>query len=75
MTPDNDDIEIFFEKDDGGCFIESIARSRRHLKDTPLLAKLDELISHEIDLAILGAEKAKSEYIKKNNKDNLRPIK
>ncbi len=75
MTPDNDDIEIFFEKDDGGCFIESLARSRRYLKDTPLLAKLDKLVSYEIDLAIMGAEKAKSEALKKNSKDNLRPIK
>lgn len=75
MTPDNDDIEIYFQKDESGCFIESLSRSRQYLKNTPLLAELDEVIKLEIELAVMGAQKAKSEIIKKTSKDNLRPIK
>ncbi len=74
MSPDSDEIEIYFDKEYGGCFIESLSRSRQHLKNSPLLVKLDEVLELEIELALMGAQKAKSEIIKKQ-KDNLRPIK
>lgn len=71
----NDETEMFFEKSEGSCYLESLARTRQYLKDTDFLKKLDEVILLEIDLAKMGAEKAKSEIMKMTNKDNVRPIK
>ncbi len=69
----NEDIEMFL--DESGCYLESLIKSRKHLLPTHLLNKLDLLIEAELDLAIMGAKKAKSEILKTNPKDNLRPIK
>lgn len=64
-------IEAFF--DQTGCFLESLIKSRKHLTGK-LLSKLDGVIDAELDLALMGAEKAKSEILKaKGNK--LVPIK
>lgn len=72
----NEDIEVFFDKSDGSSYIESLSKSRQYLKDSPLLAKLDEVILLELELAKMGAEKAKSEILKAAAKDNVvRPIK
>jgi len=61
----NDDIEIFFDKSDGSSYIESLIRSRVHLshitEEIDLIDKLNHLISLELDLSIIGAEKAMSE--------------
>lgn len=72
----NDEMEIFFDKSDGTSFIESLAKSRQWLKDNnELSSKLDNALNLELDLAILEAEKAKSNLLK-NSKDNkLVPIK
>lgn len=82
MTPDTDDIEIFFDKGDGGCFLESLARTKIYLSkiyrcDCTIMTKIDSVLELELDLAIMGAEKAKSEIVKASakDKDNLRPIK
>ena len=57
-------------------FLECLIKSRVHLKNCSKLSdKLDELIHAELDLAIMGAEKAKSEILKKNKDDVVRPIK
>lgn len=67
-----DDLEMYF--DSTGSFLESIIKSRKHL-DGKLLNKLDELIDAELDLAIMGAAKAKSEILKKDTDNKIRPIK
>lgn len=72
---EGDEIEVFFDKSEGACYLESLVRSRQHLKGSPLLAKLDGVIELEIELAGMGAQKAKSEILKSASKDNLRPIK
>lgn len=71
----NDEIEMYFDNSDSTSYIESLAKTRQYLKNTSLLTKLDSLIDKEIDLAILGADKAKSEILKKNKEDTVRPIK
>lgn len=43
--------------------------------DNDELSKLHEVIMAELDLALLGAEKAKSEILKDNAKNNVKPIK
>lgn len=76
----NDDIEMFMTTDSGGsCYLESLVKSLTMLhgieSTSGLATKLEEVISLEIDLAKIGAEKAKSEILKAAAKDNLRPIK
>lgn len=71
----NEDIEMYFDQSDSTCYIESLAKTRQYLKDSDLLIKLDLVISAELDLALLATEKAKSEVLKANNTNNLRPIK
>ncbi len=73
-------IEMYV--DDSGSYLESLVKSRIYLKDlspskgSHLVAKMEELLLLEIDLAILGAEKAKSEILKKqSSEDKVRPIK
>lgn len=64
-----DDIEVFL--DESGCYLESLIKSRKHLlSSADLLSKLDAVINAELDLALLGSEKAKSEILKANAKDN-----
>ena len=66
----DEDTEVFFEG--SGCFLESLMKSRKYLADSAkLLRKLDEVISLELDLAVMGAEKAKSEILKSQSKDNI----
>ena len=71
----NEDIEVYL--DDSGSYLEALIKSRKHLKESEaLLQKLDQLISLELDLGVMAAEKAKSEILKKQDKDNIvRPIK
>ncbi len=79
MSIQTDDTEIYFDSADGGSYIESLARSRHWLKDcakdSPLVIHLDELLFAEIELAMMGAAKAKSEILKKNKDTTVRPIK
>lgn len=56
-----------------GNFLCDLIKSRQFISGTPLLAKLDEVIAVEIELALIGANKAKSEV--SPVKDNLRSIK
>lgn len=72
----NDDIEMFFENNGGGSYLESIIKSRyiafkTNQVNLDEIVKLNELIDLELDLAITGAKKAISEV----TKDNVRPIK
>lgn len=69
----DDDIDVFFEQ--SGCLLEALIKSRHWLKDSTLISKLDELIDLELDLAIMGANKAKSELLKANKESTVRPIK
>ena len=71
----NEDIEVYLDGGNSPCYLESLIKCRQMLKDSPLLARLDEAISLELDLAVLGAEKAKSELLKTTAKDNIRPLK
>lgn len=78
---DNNEIEMFFDPNSQGeCYIESLVRSWKILDDSAscplvMIDKMVEVISLELDLAIMGAQKAKSEVLKSQIKDNLRPIK
>ena len=54
-------------------FLESLISSRQHLTGSPLLEKLDSVIEAEIELALIGTNKAKAKAMKGVN--NLRPIK
>ena len=75
----NDDIDVFLDNGSiGTTYLESLISTRINLESCPhLLAKLDKVIEAELDLALMGAEKAKSEILKaaSKNKDNLKPIK
>lgn len=83
----DNDIEVYFEGGAGGCvnYLESLIRSKHRLtiekpvfltgQENAILLKLDEVILAELDLALLGAEKAKSEILKANKDNTVRPIK
>lgn len=75
----NEEIDIYFDKDNGACYLESLIRSRLPLIksgcDVKLVNKLDAVLDLELDLAILGAEKAKAEILKDGAKENIRKIK
>ncbi len=72
----NDDISMYLDKSDPSSYIESLVRCRALLSNSPtLLAKLDEVVSEELDLALMGAKKAKSEILKKSKDNILKPIK
>lgn len=71
-----EELEIFTSST---CYIESLFNCRKHCllnRDTVLsknlLDKLDKVIEAELDLALLGAEKAKQKATK--NKDNIKAI-
>ena len=66
---------MFFEGDAGG-YLAGLIKSLPLLKDEEeLLNKLKVVIGLELDLAIMGAEKAKSELLKANATSKVRPIK
>jgi hypothetical protein len=74
MNDDDDMIDLLVGSN-GGCYIESLMRSRRHLIDSPkLLEALDTVIEAELELALMGADKARSEILKLN-KDNIVSLK
>lgn len=61
---------------DPGCYLESLVKNRFFLvgmEAKELIVKLDEVINAELDLALMAAQKAKSELLKKG-KDNVKPI-
>lgn len=70
-----DEEMLMFVNNDSMSYLESLMRGRVHLKDTPLLSKLDVVIEAELELALMGAEKAKSEILKANKNNAVRPIK
>lgn len=76
----SDNIEVYL--DESGGYIESLIKSRKNLIQSggngsnTLLTKLDLVIEVELELALMVAEKAKSEILKKQDKDKVvRPIK
>jgi len=70
----NDEITVVMEGD-SVSYLESLIRSRKKVEDNPgMYAKLEAVIMVELDLALLGAEKAKSEHIKSSG-SNIKPIK
>jgi hypothetical protein len=65
----NDEMDIFFESDNGACYLESLIKSRVLINkvyspNCSMCTKLEKLIDLELDLAIAGAEKATSELKK-----------
>ena len=79
-----DDIEVYMDNvSDGSSYVESLVKARIQLEKLPhsesqrkMMGKLEEVILLELDLAVMGAEKAKSEILKAAAKDNVvRPIK
>lgn len=73
----DDELDIFFESAGAVNYLESIIRSQILLEQLPnadaLKSKLDYLIALEIDLAIVGAEKATGEV--KKSVAKVSPIK
>lgn len=82
----SDDI-IFTSDTDSTSYIESLIKSQEHIllrrdrtkliskQDKEQLDKLHEVIMAELDLALLGAEKAKSDLLKSNKDSVVKPIK
>lgn len=64
----DDEIDVFFTDSGSTCYLESLIRSRVLLskitEEIDLIDKLNYLISLELDLAVVGAEKAMSEVKK-----------
>jgi hypothetical protein len=70
-----DEDVIEFVNADSGFYLESLLRCKLVLKKKSAISeKLDEVILAELELALMAAEKAKSEILKAN-KDTVRPIK
>jgi hypothetical protein len=72
----SDDMSVFVNED-SGFYIESLIKSLCHLKKGDSLAvKLRTVIEEELDLALMAAQKAKSEILKKNAKEvsPLKPV-
>ena len=70
-----DDLDMFFSSG-SNTYLASLIQSRQCLKDVPhLLTKLDAAIELELELALIGAQKAKSEVVKKDASSVVRPIK
>lgn len=71
-----DDITMFTA--DSGCYLESLVRCRQSLlaqgRGQPLLDVLDQVLHAELELALMAADKAKSE-ITKLSKNNIKTIK
>ena len=59
----SEETEVIF---DTACYLESLVRMREPLKGTKLLNKLDLVIDAELDIALIGADKAKSKLVKAN---------
>lgn len=70
----DEDIDVYLDSSNGGSsYLESLVRSFRLLIATendfnkhvsPLILLLEEVIETELHVALLGAEKAKSEILK-----------
>jgi hypothetical protein len=74
MNDDTEEMSAFFT--DSSNYLESLIRSRAHLKDSPKLSKqLDEIIELELEMALIGVKKAKGEVLKDQAKDNVVPLK
>lgn len=76
----NDDIELYMDGDSNVCYLESLVKAMTHMShlhkfDSPIMVKFEQVINAELDLALLGAEKAKSDILKANAKDNVKPLK
>lgn len=71
----SDEIDVYMDTASAGqSYVESLIACRVNLDEAPvLLKKLDEVIMAELELALLGTEKAKSEILKKG-KNNIKPI-
>ena len=72
----NDDIEVIIAGETGSS-LESLVKSRAILlgsNGNEFISSINEVISIEIELALLYAQKAKSELLK-SNKDNIKSIK
>lgn len=76
----SDEIEMYLESDSSSSYIESLIKALEKLTkiykfDAPMVNKLLRLIDAELDLALMGAEKAKSEILKADKTATVRPIK
>lgn len=70
MNDEYEDMQTFFT--DSSNYLESLVRCRAHLKDAPKLAQmLDETLEVELELALIGAKKARSVVLKEQAKDNV----
>lgn len=53
-------------------FLQSLIECREHLAESPLLQKLDEIIDKELEMALIGVNKA---LVAVKKSDNIRSIK
>ncbi len=78
-----DDVEVYLDSSSPNSYIESLIKSRQALISSHkyqeatknILIKLDEVIQAELEVALLGAEKAKSEVLKAASKGSISPLK
>lgn len=81
MNTNTDEIEIYFDKDSSTSYLESLAKCRAILISSgglycdELTAGVNEVIKLEIELSLITMQKAKSDLLKANAKDNIKPIK
>lgn len=76
----DEEVDVYFEKSDGSYYLESLAKTAVYLSklyktDCSMLQSLGKLIEDEIELAIMGTAKAKSEALAAERKNNVRTIK
>lgn len=74
------DIELFMDGGSNVCYLESLVKAMERMSkmltfEAPEMVKFRQVINAELDLALLGAEKAKSEILKANKDNTVRPIK
>jgi len=71
-----EDMIILGGESNSASYVESLIRSTQYLKQgTDLHTKLCDVIGAELDLALMDAQSAKSDRLKKSAKENVKPIK
>lgn len=75
MTDEYEDVTAFFT--DSSNYLESLIRSRQHLANASASMRkmLDETIAVELELALIGAKKARAAVLKEQAKNNVVPLK
>jgi hypothetical protein len=76
----DEDIELYFDRGDGSCYLESLAKTASTLSaiyslDSSVMSGMYKVLELEIELATVAAEKARQEVLKDRAKTNIKAIK